>query len=258
MPISLVTGGTAGIGAAFARRLAAEGSDLVLVARDAGRLRATAAELGPRFGVAVDTLPADLTTDEGCGAVVDRLRAGDRPVDMLVNNAGVGLSGMLWKRPLDEEERMLRLNVGAVLRLTHAVLPGMLERGHGDVLNVSSVAGFMPGGTASTYGASKAWVTSFSEGLAEDLAGTGVRVSAVCPGFTRTEFHRHSDLDVGRLPGLLWLRADDVVTVALRDHRRGRAVSIPGAQYRTLVAVARLVPRGLVRRVRAAVRPKPR
>lgn len=254
MPMSLVTGGTAGIGAAFARRLAAEGSDLILVARDTARLEAVASELRTRFGVAVHALPADLTTDEGCGAVADRLRAGEPPVDLLVNNAGAGLAGMFWAHPLDAEERLLALNVTAVLRLTHAALPGMLERGRGDVLNVSSVAGFVPGGTAATYGASKAWVTSFSEALAEDVAGTGVRVSAVCPGFTRTEFHERSGTDVRRLPGPLWLRADDVATVALRDHRRGRAVCIPGVGYQTLVAASRMAPRWLVRRVRAAAR----
>ena len=254
MTTSLITGGTAGIGAAFARRLAAEGSDLVLVARDADRLEATATELGGRFGVTVETLAADLATDEGCEAVEERLRAGGRPVDMLVNNAGFGLSGRFWERPVQEEERMLRVNVWAVLRLTHAALAGMVSRGRGDIINVSSVAGFFPGGRGVGYGASKAWVTAFSEGLASDLADTGVRVSVVCPGFTHTEFHARAGLDMSKVPEALWLRADDVVAAALRDHRRGLPVSVPGRQYKTLLAAGRLAPRGLVRRATAVVR----
>lgn len=254
MTTSLITGATAGIGAAFAQRLAAEGSHLVLVARDSGRLHETATELADRFGVTVDPLPADLATDQGVDAVADRLRDTDRPVDMVVNNAGFGLSGLFWELPVADEERLLRVNVHAVLRLTHAALPGMLARGHGDVINVSSVAGFMPGGRGASYGASKAWVTAFSEGLAHDLAGTGVRVSAVCPGFTRTEFHQRAGMDMSRLPAVMWLRATDVVATALRDHRRGVTVSIPGAQYKALVTAGRLAPRGIVRRVSAVVR----
>lgn len=252
MTTSLITGATAGIGAAFARRLAAEGSDLVLVARQADRLEHTAAQLTERFGVAVDVLPADLAEDKGCARVEERLRAGD--VDVLVNNAGLGLGGEFLERSVEAEEHMLRVNVRAVLRLTHAVVPGMVERGHGDVINVSSVAGFFPGARATTYGASKAWVTAFSDGLNSDLVGTGVRVSAVCPGFTHTEFHERAGIDMTRLPEAMWLRADDVVAAALRDHRRGAAVSVPGAQYKALVLAGRLAPQRLVRRVTAVAR----
>jgi short-subunit dehydrogenase len=248
-----VTGATAGIGAAFARRLAAEGSGLVLVARDAARLASTAADLSRRYGVPVDPLPADLATDDGCAAVGDRLRDAATPVDLLVNNAGIGLRGTFWEVPLERQEELLRLNCLAVLRLTHAALSGMVARGCGDVINVSSMAGFSAT-SRGAYGASKAWVTAFSEALANELAGTGVRVSAVCPGFTRTEFHQRAGLDMSRLPGLLWLDADDVVATALRDHRRGRAVSVPGAQYKTLAALTKIAPRGAVRRVGAAFR----
>lgn len=255
---ALVTGATAGIGAAFARRLAAEGSGLLLVARDAERLESTAAELRGRYGVAVDPLPADLGTDAGCAAVADRLRDAAAPVDLLVNNAGIGLAGTFLEVPLERQEHLLRLNCLAVLRLTHAVVPGLVARGRGDVINVSSVAGFAPTGRGGTYGASKAWVTAFSESLASELAGTGVRVSAVCPGFTHTEFHQRAGVDMSRVSDLLWLDPDDVVSTALRGHRRGRAVSVPGAQYKTIVALTRIVPRNTVRRVGAVVRRRAR
>ncbi|MFL5713890.1 MAG: SDR family NAD(P)-dependent oxidoreductase [Chloroflexota bacterium] len=254
MTTSLITGASAGIGAAFARRLAAEGSDLVLVARDADRMRAAGSQLAERFGVAAEVLPADLATEQGCASVEARLRDTDRPVDMLVNNAGFGLAGHFWELPVGDEERLLRVNVWSVMRLTHAALSAMVARGSGDVVNVSSVAGLLPGGRGATYSASKAWVTAFTQGLALDLVGTGVRVSAVCPGFTVTEFHERAGMDVSRIPGPLWLRADDVVAAALRDHRRGETVSIPGARYRMLVTASRLAPRRLVRRVTHAVR----
>jgi short-subunit dehydrogenase len=250
---SLVTGASSGIGAAFARRLAAEGSALVLVARDGSRLDATAGELRARYGVAVDTLSADLGADDGCGLVEARLRDGDAPVDLLVNNAGMGVPGRFWEVPKERQEQLLRLNCLAVLRLTHAVLAGMIARGRGDVINVSSVSGFAPAGRGA-YGASKAWVITFSEAVGAELTGTGVRISALCPGFTHTEFHDRAGVDMSRVPEPFWLKADDVVAAGLRDHRRGKLVSVPGAQYKTIVALTRIVPRTAVRRVGAAVR----
>jgi len=236
MPTSLVTGATAGIGAAFARQLAARGDDLVLVARDEARLRALADDLP----TSVEVLPADLATDVGCALVEGRCAAG---VDTLVNNAGIGTTGAFHEVPVEDEERLLRLNVRAVLRLTHAALPPMLARGSGAVLNVSSVAGFFAGGSrGATYGASKAWVTNFTESLHLQYAGTGVRVTALCPGFTRTEFHQRADMDVTGIPGPLWLQADDVVRAALRDLDAGRVLSVPGGQYKAIVAGGRLVP----------------
>jgi short-subunit dehydrogenase len=245
MPTALVTGATAGIGAALARQLAVQGHDLVLVARDAARLESAARQLRT-YGVQVEVLPADLAADEGCARVEQRCAAG---LDVLVNNAGIGTKGAFDRIDLTEEEHLLRLNVGSVLRLTHAALPGMVERGRGSIVNVSSVAGFAPGSRSATYSASKAWVTNFSESLHLQYAQRGVRVLALCPGFTRTEFHARAEMDVSGVPGWMWLDADDVASTALADLARGRSVSIPGRQYRVIVAATRIIPSGVQRRI---------
>jgi short-subunit dehydrogenase len=239
MPTALITGATAGIGAAFARRLGKDGLDLVLVARDGGRLDGSAAALSKQYGVAVQTLVADLATDEGIAAVEARLADAEHPVDLLVNNAGFGFKDRFLDVPLTEELAMVKLHIEAVLRLTTAALPGMRERGRGYVINVASVAAFVPRGT---YGASKAWVVQFSQAAARDMAGTGVRLLALCPGFTHTEFHQRARVDMKDVGGWMWLDADRVVDDAMRDLARGRTVSIPSARYKALVAVARKAP----------------
>jgi hypothetical protein len=250
---ALVTGSTAGIGAAFARALAAEGSDLVLVARDAVRLEAAAAELRAGHGVEVEVLPADLTDRAASLAVEQRLADPGRPVDMLVNNAGMGLKGLFWEADLADQQRMLDLNCTAVLRLTHAALRAMVPRGRGDVLVVSSIAGFTPGARG-PYSATKAWANAFTESISAQLAGTGVRASVVAPGFVHTEFHDRAGLDMARVPEWMWLDAEDVAATALRGHRAGRVLSVPGAQYKAIVVASRIVPRTAVRRVTELVR----
>lgn len=235
MPTALITGATAGIGAAFARRLSADGFDLILLARDADRLERAAREYGGS-----EVVVADLSTEEGIARGEDAARR----ADLVINNAGFGQRGKFLDVPIGDELTMLRVHCEAVLRLTHAALPTMRERGRGGVINVASVAAFFPRGT---YGASKAWVVNFSQAVAQDVPG--VHVMALCPGFVHTEFHDRARMDMSGLPSALWLEADDVADVALRDFRRGVAVSVPGLQYKALVGAGRLVPRTLVARV---------
>lgn len=239
MTTALITGSTSGIGAAFARRLAADGHDLVLVARDTKRLREQATELHDRHGVEAEVLTADLATDEGIGAVEARLSDRKRPVDLLINNAGFGNKGQYLEVPLADELTMLKVHCEAVLRLTSAAVAPMRERGRGGVVNVASVAAFVPRGT---YGASKAWVVQFTQGAARDLAGSGVRLMALCPGFVRTEFHERAGMHAERLPRVAWLDADAVVAAALRDLARGRVLSVPSVRYKVAAGLARHVP----------------
>ncbi|MGW3242827.1 SDR family NAD(P)-dependent oxidoreductase [Streptomyces sp. NPDC001070] len=241
MTTSLITGATAGLGAAFARRLASDGHALVLVARDEQRLEECAAELRSAYAVTVEVLPADLSTDKGIETVEARLRDRERPVGVLVNNAGFGNRGAFGDVPMADELTMLKVHCEAVLRLTGAATAAMRERGRGFVINVASVAAFVPRGT---YGASKAWVVSFTQGLARELAGTGVRLLALCPGFVRTEFHQRAGMDTGNIPGWAWLDADKVVAAAIRDLARGRSLSVPDPRYKAAVAAARLAPTG--------------
>ncbi|MEV4117548.1 SDR family oxidoreductase [Micromonospora sp. NPDC049645] len=245
---ALVTGATAGIGAAFARRLATDGWHLVLVARDATRLAQLATELGSTYGREVETIPADLSTDDGCATVEQRIADGS-PVHLLVNNAGISLNKPFLRSTAEDEARLLRLNVHAVMRLTLAALRPMTERRNGAVINVSSVAGFGTAMPGSTYSASKAWVTNFSESVGQSARPFGVKVMALCPGYTRTEFHQRAGINMSKTPEWLWLRAEDVVDEALRDLRKGKLVSIPAWKYKVVVAGMRHAPRRLLEAV---------
>lgn len=236
---ALVTGATAGIGHTFAHHLARRGHDLVLVARDRERLDAVAAELTTAYGVQVEVLRADLADRAQLATVETRLADPTRPVELLVNNAGFGLKERFLDNSADTETEMLDVLVTAVLRLTHAALGPMVERGHGGVINVSSVAAFLPRGT---YSAAKAWVNSFSEWAAQEYRPQGVTVMSLCPGFTRTEFHERMDVGRGSAPDFLWLDVDFLVTKALSDYDKGRVFSIPGAQYKAITTLTRLVP----------------
>ena len=246
MTTSLITGATAGLGAAFARRLAGDGHDVVLVARDGKRLEESAAELRQRYGVGAEVLSADLSTDEGIAAVEERLADRGRPVDVLVNNAGFGNRGLFLDVSAQDEATMLKVHCEAVLRLTMAAAGPMRERGRGFVVNVASVAAFVPRGT---YAASKAWGVRFTQGAARELAGSGVRLMALCPGFVRTEFHQRAGMDTAGIPSWAWLDADKVVAEAVRDLARGRVVSVPDVRYKAAVVLAKVVPSNAFGRV---------
>jgi short-subunit dehydrogenase len=242
-PVALITGPTSGLGLGFARKYALDGHDLVLVARDVERLERLANELHDEAGADVEVLPADLAVAADRAKVADRLAAGVR---ILVNNAGFATSGEFWSAELDVLQSQLDVNVTAVMQLTHAALPPMLAAGAGSVINVASVAGLLPG-RGSTYSASKAWVISFSEGLANGLGGTGVGVHVLCPGFVRTEFHERAGIDMDGTPSILWLEVDDVVRDCLAGVAKGEVVIVPGLQYKALTTASRIVPRSLVR-----------
>lgn len=244
---ALITGASSGLGAEYARQLAARGADLVLVARDRAALEELAEELRAT-GVAVEVIAADLVVPEQLAAVEARVADVDRPIEILVNNAGFGLPLAFEQNDVEDEVRHLRLHVEVPLRLSHAAIRAMLDRGHGRILNIASVAGFIP---RATYGACKGWLISFSRWADDRYAPRGVTVTAVCPGYTHTDFHHRMGLQRGEegVPGPLWLDARDVVAASLRDAARGVAVSIPSLRYKVLAALARVVPPRLSARV---------
>ncbi len=242
-PLALITGATAGIGAEFARQLAARGYDLVLVARDRARLEAAAAELGQRFGIAVEVLQADLLSAAERAVVEDRVADPAVPVDLLVNNAGFGLKNPFEANSVADEQAQLDLLAAVPMRLTHAALQQMLPRHSGTVINIASVAGFTPRGT---YGAAKAWLISFSRWANIAYRRHGVTVTAVAPGFVRTEFHQRMQVRTDTIPDILWLNVEQVVRIALRDSAKGKAVSVPTVRYKIIVWVSGWAPKRLI------------
>ena len=248
-PVALITGASVGIGEQFARQLSERGHDVVLVARDAARLEALAKEIEGGSGARAEVLVADLTDDAQLATVEARART----VDVLVNNAGFGTFGPFHTLDVDTEIREINLNVVALVRLTHAAAEAMVGRGQGGILNVSSLAGVQPGPMNAVYGATKAFVTSFTEAIHEELKGTGVSVTALCPGFTHTEFQARANAPASQVPGFMWQEAPEVARAGLDGLAKNRAVVIPGAVNTVMGNLSAVMPHAITRRLGAAV-----
>ena len=250
---ALVTGATAGIGESFTRLLASKGYNIALVARDEARLHERAAGLREKYGIQTFVLPADLATKSGVKSVEKYIQSYE--IEVLINNAGFGINKAFTASNLGDEQDLLNVLVRTPMRLMHVILPGMKERKSGTIINVSSVAGFIAGGT---YSAAKSYLTVLSESLNTELKGTGVIVSALCPGFTRTEFHQRGRMKMKGLPSFMWLNADKLVAQSWKDAQAHQPVSVPGWQYKLLVAIISIAPRSFVRQIGMNVRKKQR
>ena len=250
---ALVTGPTAGIGAAYANLLATKGYNLVLVSRDLKRLKQTAADLTAKHGIETQVLSADLTTEKGIAALSDFIAKNE--IEVLINNAGFGLNSSFVKSSAADEQSVVNILVTAPMQLSHAVLPQMVSRKSGTIVNVSSVAGYFAAGH---YSAAKAYVTVLTESMHAEVSKHGVNVSALCPGFTKTEFHQRAKMKMDALPEFMWLNADFLVAKSWADAQRGKAISIPGWQYRVMVWIAKNAPRAWMRRTGITLRSKQR
>jgi short-subunit dehydrogenase len=250
---ALVTGATSGIGESFTRLLAANNYNTVLVARDLPRLQERAAALETKFGISTHVIQADLATDAGCLKVEKYIA--ENQIDVLINNAGFGTNKAFTMSTLEIEQQLLDVLVRTPMRLMHVALPIMKARNNGIIINVSSVAGYIAGGS---YSASKSYLTVLSESLNTELSSTNVKVSALCPGFTRTEFHQRGKMSMKGLPNFLWLNSDRLVEQSWRDALKGKAVSVPGWQYKLLLFIVDTVPRSIVRKVGMNMRAKQR
>jgi short-subunit dehydrogenase len=250
---ALVTGATAGIGESFTRLLAKNNYNIVLVARDLPRMQERARALEEQFRVQTHIIQADLSTNNGCTTVEQYIASNQ--IDVLINNAGFGLNKAFTMSQLDTEQQMFDVLVRTPMRLMHVALPLMKQRNDGVVINVSSVAGYIAGGS---YSAAKSYSTVITESLHTELAGTRVKISALCPGFTRTEFHQRGQMSMKGLPEFMWLNPDMLVAKSWSDARKGKAVSIPGWQYQLLVFVINALPRTIIRKVGMSLRAKQR
>jgi len=250
---ALVTGATAGIGESFTRLLAAEGFNLVLVARDEVRLHERAQGLRDKFGADSVVIVADLATESGCTKVEEYIA--NNELEVLINNAGFGINKAFTMSDLAKEEEVLKVLVRTPMRLMHVAIPQMKVRNSGIVINVSSVASFIAGGA---YSASKSYLTVLSESLHTELSSTNIKICALCPGFTRTEFHQRGRMKMAGLPQFMWLNSDILVAKAWKDAISGKPVSIPGWQYKLLVGIISAVPRSIVRRLGMNLRVKQR
>jgi len=242
---ALITGATAGLGLEFANQLAGGGHPLVLVARNDDRLEQIATDLQRKYGVPVATIRADLTRRTDVDLVAERLGSMDEPIEILINNAGHGLKQGFLLNDIDAEQAHLDIHVTAPMRLSHAALRAMTQRGHGAIVNVASVAAFLPRGT---YSAAKDYQVKFSEWANNEYAGQGVRVMALCPGFTRTEFHQRMQVSRDSAPKYLWLSPERVVSEGLADLAAGKPLSVPSKRYKAIVGAATLIPSGVLRR----------
>jgi len=250
---AVVTGATAGIGESFTRVLAREGFNIVLVARDLERMKERAATLESQFNIQTAVVQADLATDHGCAKVEKYIT--DNQIEVLINNAGFGINKAFSMSELNSEQQLLDVLVRTPMRLMHTVIPQMKARNSGSIVNVSSVAGWIAGGT---YSAAKSYLTVLSESLHTELRGTGIKISALCPGFTRTEFHERGRMRMNGLPNFMWLSADRVVSQAWKENQNGKVLSVPGWQYLILSTVSRFGPRPLVRKLGMNVRVRQR
>lgn len=251
-PLAAITGASSGIGAMFARKLAARGYDLLLIARRRDRLESLADELAAAHHVAAEAMAADLADDADLLRVDRRLRTAP-DLGLLVNNAGFGSHGYFWEADIEGQERMHRVHVMATMRLTHAALANQVPRNTGGVINVSSVAGFLASPGAVSYGSTKAWIHRFTEAVSIELAArkSRTKVQALCPGFTLSEFHDTLGMDRSPIPRALWMTADFVVTESLRSFDQGKLFVIPGWRYKLVVAGMKMMPGALLRRASA-------
>jgi hypothetical protein len=255
MPTALVTGATSGIGESFTRLLATKGYGLVLVARDEKRLQERAKSLESKFKIKVEVLQADLSVATQLAKVEKRLANPDSPIDVLINNAGFGIKDSFLKSEIADEILLFDVLAKAPMQLAHAVLPQMLSRNSGTIINVSSIASFIAGGT---YSAAKAYLTVHTESLHSELSKTNIKISALCPGFTHTEFHQRGKMKMSGLPNFMWLESDRVVADSWKAAMAGKAICIPGWQYKILSTIARFGPRPLVRKLGIKVRARQR